>query len=261
MPSSWNVKPAVFSFNILYSIQHFHIGILKYSAKITNYKISLKCWFLLNTHHIPSKTDWDTICVFLLFDLWEFESITEYFAFSIILQVSAELHHAGLQVQTLVKPPHIPSPTLSCLIPYRNSFTCFQCFVTGQQRASVLTLLTSMLNVICTWRCYDPVTSPLFSSLCVSSVCMPSSDLQKILVGMVKSYAFNLACFHLDLTLTARYGNQHFRCLDVFFFFLDRLVCKSVYFCVLSVQVGIELLALNKYCINLSLSVSMHIPV
>lgn len=42
-----------------------------------------------------------------------------------------------------------------------------------------------------------------------------------MLAGMVKSYAFNLACFHLDLMLTARYENQHFRRL---FFFFDSLV-------------------------------------
>lgn len=58
-------------------------------------------------------------------------------------------------------------------------------------------------------KCYDAVTSPLFySSLYLHALFGPTEDISGD--GKV-SCLFNLACFHLDLMLTARYENQHYR--------------------------------------------------
>lgn len=119
------------------------------------------------------------------FDFWEFGSVC-FFVHSPGVSRIAPCCSLGPNFgQT---PPHIPSTPLSCVIPCRNTPTCFQCVFTKQLRASVLTLLTSMLNAMCTWKMLW--CSNLSCFFIPPSVCMPSSDLQKILVGMVKSHVF-----------------------------------------------------------------------
>lgn len=102
MPRPKKVKPAVLSFII-----HYWHSLFLFECSNT---LLLKLWrFKLQTG----------------FSFWEFGAITEYLSFSIMLQVSAELHHAGLQVQALVNPPHIPPTPLICF----NSLQKYFCLL------------------------------------------------------------------------------------------------------------------------------------